>query len=103
MNRVAAHLIAVLALLSPTTPAAPPKPCEPAGCNREICAEKGEELVSACVVLPEHACYARAKCARQKDGRCGWTPSKALDRCLSENRAQMPVFVPPGLSPAKRD
>ncbi|MEO8214901.1 MAG: hypothetical protein ABI560_16990, partial [Myxococcales bacterium] len=39
-------------------------------------------MSSTCEFRPEYACYQSAACERQGDGRCGFTPSDALTRCL---------------------
>jgi hypothetical protein len=54
--------------------------CKPTGCSSEVCADT--DMITACVYLPKYACYKDAKCERQKDGQCGWTPTAALTACL---------------------
>lgn len=58
--------------------------CEPTGCSGEICAEKGKPIVSTCIYKPEYACYKTARCERQKDLKCGWTPTPELASCLEQ-------------------
>ena len=60
--------------------------CVVMGCNREICTSSDQPVVTACVVLPEHACYTTATCARQPDGECGWTESAELTTCVETAR-----------------
>ncbi len=55
--------------------------CKPTGCSKEICSD--QTVVSACVYLPQFACYKTATCARQPSGSCGWTPTPALAQCLA--------------------
>lgn len=62
--------------------ASSPGVCKITGCNREICADN--DIPSTCVILPEHGCYRSAKCERQTDGKCGWTSTEELNKCLSK-------------------
>jgi eight-cysteine-cluster-containing protein len=54
--------------------------CKVTGCSGQICAD--EDVVTTCEYKPEYACYKTAKCERQEDGKCGWTPSEDLVACL---------------------
>jgi eight-cysteine-cluster-containing protein len=54
--------------------------CKPTGCSGQVCADKA--VITTCEWLPEYACYKSAKCARQADGKCGWTMSPELEACL---------------------
>lgn len=61
--------------------------CRTGGCNSEICESAlGETMSTICEIREEYACYKTAKCERQEDGKCGWTMSKELEKCLSEKR-----------------
>ena len=63
----------------------PPKPlggCRTTGCSGQICAE--EEMMTTCEFRPEYACYQGATCERQPGGKCGWTMSMELQRCLGQ-------------------
>jgi len=62
----------------------PPGPCVVGGCSSEICAD--EPRASACVFMPEYACYRTATCERQADGQCGWTETPELVSCLVNER-----------------
>ncbi len=62
-----------------------PKACKRTGCSGQLCAE--EELASTCEFRPEYACYQAATCERQKNGQCGFTPTKALVQCLAGHGA----------------
>ncbi|HTM67858.1 MAG TPA: Gmad2 immunoglobulin-like domain-containing protein [Candidatus Binatia bacterium] len=55
--------------------------CRRTGCSGELCAE--EETMSSCVFRPEYACYKDAVCERQATGKCGWTQTDSLSRCLA--------------------
>ncbi len=54
--------------------------CRPTGCSGEVCSD--EPVVSTCVYRAEYACYKNANCARQSNGKCGWTQTAALLQCL---------------------
>lgn len=56
------------------------EPCVVSGCSGQICAR--EPLFSTCEWRPEYACFARATCAPQLNGACGWTMTDALRACL---------------------
>ncbi len=62
--------------------------CARTGCSGHICANAGEDIVSTCVWREEYACYKTARCEKQTDGKCGWTPSAALSDCLSSAKAK---------------
>ncbi len=75
--------------------------CEVSGCNSELCTNLGEGLSSACVALPEFACYVAAitECTVQTSGECGWTQTEELLVCLDESREPEPEPEPePGPS-----
>lgn len=59
---------------------AAPKTCVVSGCSGQICA--AQEMMSTCEWKPEYACYAKATCAVQANGACGWTMTAALSACL---------------------
>lgn len=67
---------------TPTSPTA--GGCVVGGCSSELCtdASKGS-AVSDCLYRPEYACYKDAKCERQANGQCGWTPTPSLVACLA--------------------
>lgn len=58
--------------------------CVVSGCSSHICAE--EKMITTCEFRPEYACYRKAQCARQTDGRCGWTRTAQLNRCLNNTQ-----------------
>jgi eight-cysteine-cluster-containing protein len=63
-----------------------PKPqedCVKGGCSGTLCTTPGNEVVSTCEYKPEYACYQQATCARQPDGKCGWTQTPELTACLA--------------------
>ena len=55
--------------------------CYVGGCSSEICSDQ-EGVVSTCIYKEEYACYKAAACARQGDGKCGWTQTGELKACL---------------------
>ena len=57
--------------------------CIKTGCSGIICAEPGNDQMSTCEFKPEYACYQKAACERQADGKCGWTQSDDLKACLA--------------------
>jgi hypothetical protein len=72
----------------PTQPPATPPTgstgkCVIGGCSAQICGlDTGEPIVSTCEFRAEYACYKGAKCEKQADGQCGWTPTAELQSCL---------------------
>jgi hypothetical protein len=40
-------------------------------------------MVTTCEMKPEYACYQNATCERQGDGKCGWTQTPDLTKCLA--------------------
>lgn len=56
--------------------------CIVTGCSGQVCAD--EEVMTACIFLPEYACYRSATCTRQASGECGWTETPALTACLTQ-------------------
>jgi hypothetical protein len=74
---------------SATDAGAAPGGCVHGGCSNHLCVEASAGPVgSTCEFRPEYACYAAAKCERQVDGRCGFTPSETLTRCLMQAGAK---------------
>lgn len=57
--------------------------CKIAGCSGQICInEKAGDVITTCEFKAEYACYKTARCERQSDGKCGWTPTSELLSCL---------------------
>lgn len=59
------------------------KPCFKTGCSGQVCAD--EDVVTTCEFRPEYECYKTAKCERQANGKCGFTDTPELRRCLRRN------------------
>src|SRR3954470_3389455 len=57
--------------------------CVKTGCSGTICAEPGNEVVTTCEMKAEYACYQDAECKRQGDGKCGWTQTPQLTKCMA--------------------
>lgn len=71
---------------TPSTGSAAPSAagdCIKSGCSGIVCTEPGNEVMTTCEFKPEYACYQKATCERQSDGKCGWTKSGELDACLA--------------------
>jgi len=66
--------------------------CKIGGCSGELCVAPGEPDVSICIWREEYACYADAKCERQPDGDCGWTPTVELKECIEKAQSNEPVL-----------
>lgn len=54
--------------------------CKVTGCSSQICSDT--DVVTTCEYTEKYACYKKAKCERQKDGKCGWTMTPELKSCL---------------------
>jgi len=61
--------------------------CRPVGCSQQICSDD-YSIVTTCEFKEEYACYTstNAKCERQSNGFCGWTPSQELTMCINNAR-----------------
>lgn len=59
--------------------------CRRTGCGGQVCA--AEDVMTTCEWRPEHDCWRAARCERQADGACGFTPDPELERCLAKARA----------------
>ena len=57
--------------------------CRVGGCSNQLCLESGKDGgVSTCEYAASYACYKNASCERQIDGKCGWTQTDELQKCL---------------------
>lgn len=56
--------------------------CMVGGCSGELCLEKTSAISSICLWKPEFQCYKTAKCEVQTNGKCGWTNTDSLKKCL---------------------
>ena len=57
--------------------------CIKTGCSGTVCAEPGNDVMTTCEFKPEYACYQKASCERQADGKCGWSQTDELKACLA--------------------
>lgn len=58
--------------------------CRVSGCNREVCSDG--IVMTPCIWKAEYACYKKARCEVQADGKCGWTMTPELEECLRNSR-----------------
>lgn len=60
--------------------------CAVAGCSSQLCvsADESEGTISTCEYRAEYGCYREAVCEPQTDGKCGWTQTSELKRCLAD-------------------
>jgi hypothetical protein len=56
--------------------------CFVGGCSGQLCSDQ-PNMASTCEWTEAYACYKTAKCERQSNGQCGWTPTQELNMCLS--------------------
>ncbi|MBX3190025.1 MAG: hypothetical protein KF819_23570 [Labilithrix sp.] len=67
-----------------TERACAPTDCKKTGCSGEICSD--QDVASACIWAEHFACYATAKCERQSNGKCAWTPTAELTSCIDSKK-----------------
>lgn len=60
------------------------EPCRKTGCSNQVCSD--EPVITTCEWRPEYACYQKARCERQRDGKCGFTRTPELTECLARIR-----------------
>ena len=58
--------------------------CFIGGCNAEVCSDQ-RQVFSPCIWRNAYACFEDARCERQPDGACGWTPTPELEACLASH------------------
>jgi hypothetical protein len=61
--------------------------CKPSGCGHEICSD--ENMATPCIWRAEFACYKKAVCEEQTDGKCGWTMTAELAACLKNSQGSL--------------
>jgi hypothetical protein len=64
------------------TPPGATKECRKTGCSGQICSDV--DMVTTCEYRQEYACYQAARCERQANGECGFTPTSELSTCLAQ-------------------
>jgi len=64
-------------------PEAPAKvsDCYISGCSNQICSDQ-QNVVTTCEYKEGYACYKLTTCAKQADGKCGWTPTLEFNSCF---------------------
>lgn len=65
--------------------------CFVGGCSSQVCSDR-PDVVSTCEFRPEYECLRGAQCARQADGRCGWTETDELRACRERARGGAASF-----------
>ena len=62
------------------------KGCAVAGCSGQLCvsAEEAADIITTCEYRAEYACFEKASCGLQENGKCGWTQTPELKRCLAD-------------------
>lgn len=65
----------------------PVSDCKITGCSKQVCSD--QDVITTCEFefRAEYACYINVKCERQSDGKCGWTKTEELTRCLEEKKS----------------
>jgi hypothetical protein len=58
--------------------------CFITGCSSEVCAE--EPTMTTCIFNPKFECYRGAECKVQGCGKCGWTMTSEIRKCLAEEQ-----------------
>ncbi len=61
--------------------------CHRAGCSGEICTDSDLDVGSICIYRPEFACYKMAKCERQTSGKCSFTMTEEVKKCIKKSKA----------------
>lgn len=57
--------------------------CQKAGCSNQLCVSSDEkDITTTCEWQDEYACYQKAKCEKQEDGKCGFTQDQEFANCL---------------------
>jgi hypothetical protein len=57
--------------------------CVKSGCSGTVCVEQGKDVITTCEFKPEYACYGKATCEAQPNGKCGWTQTPELAACIA--------------------
>lgn len=59
--------------------------CAVAGCSGQLCvsADEAGTIMTTCEFRAEYACYKKASCEPQANGKCGWTQTAELTQCLA--------------------
>ena len=59
--------------------------CAVGGCSGQLCisADEAGGMITTCEYRAEYACYKEASCEPQANGKCGWSQTTELKRCLA--------------------
>lgn len=59
--------------------------CAVAGCSGQLCvsADEAGDIITTCEYRAEYACFKEASCEPQSNGKCGWTQTSELTKCLA--------------------
>lgn len=67
--------------------------CRVGGCSGQVCESTfNAPTITTCEWREEYSCYKTAKCEVQNDGKCGWTMSKELEKCLAEKKKPINIM-----------
>ncbi|MBI2326886.1 hypothetical protein HYU92_01060 [Candidatus Curtissbacteria bacterium] len=70
---------------SPKSKATSTDGCKITGCSSQVCSD--QDVITTCEWRAEFACYKNARCELQPDGKCGWTPTEELTKCLETTKS----------------
>ncbi len=68
--------------------------CRRMGCSGTICSDSKEEFVTTCEWNESYSCYQNAKCERQGNGLCGFSPTEEFNSCIAKYTPPAPVGAP---------
>ena len=58
--------------------------CKKAGCSSQLCVSSDEkDVITTCEWKDEYACYQKAKCEKQENGKCGFVQDEEFTDCLN--------------------
>ena len=67
--------------------------CQRAGCSGQLCVESDlKDTVTTCEWKEEYACYQKAKCEKQPDGKCGFTKDDEFNKCIDASMVKIEVL-----------
>ena len=86
-------LLTAILLLLPL--AATASDCRIGGCSGEICETASDTpTVGICIWSEVFACYKTATCEKQTDGKCSWTQTPELEKCITEKNQATNLKAP---------
>jgi hypothetical protein len=70
-------------------------PCHITGCNNMICSDEPMALTDVACMIDERAtCFKNAECVVQENGKCNWTMTRDLMKCVIPTPIPMPNPIP---------